>query len=133
MKKRKSKLRKYKLKDVKAIIIWIIVIAIIVAGIVLFFTTDFFRTKRSAFFRYFNQIDTCLDVLKTDKFDSYIEKKEETPYVRDANASIQTSSNIADSAILDKIKFKLTEKVDRNNKKASSTLNITNGNDTIFT
>ena len=122
-----------KRSKLKFIVIITIILAIIMLGLVVFFKTDFFRTKRSAFFRYFNQIDTCLDVLKTDKFDSYIEKKEETPYVRDANASIQTSSNIADSAILDKIKFKLTEKVDRNNKKASSTLNITNGNDTIFT
>ena len=122
-----------KSRNIKAIIIWTVILAIIIAAAVLFFTTDFFRTKRSAFFRYFNQTDTCLDVLKTDKFDSYIEKKETTPYVRDANASIQTSSNIADSAILDKIKFKFTEKVDKNNKKASSTLNITNGNDTIFT
>ena len=48
-----------------------IICILVVAGVILFFTTDFFRTKRGAFFRYFNQIPEALKVIETDKYDSY--------------------------------------------------------------
>ena len=116
----------------KFIVISTIILAIIILGLIVFFKTDFFRTKRSAFFRYFNQIPIALEVLKTDKFDSYNDKKQDSPYVRNADISIQTSSNIADSAILDSIKFKVNQKMDQQNEHGSIDFVINKNNEQLI-
>ena len=116
----------------KFVVIITIILAIIILGLIVFFKTDFFRTKRSAFFRYFNQIPTALEVLKTDKFDSYNDKKQDSPYVRNADISIQTSSNIADSAILDSIKFKVNQKMDQQNEHGSIDLVVNKNNEQLI-
>ena len=116
----------------KFIVIISIILAIIILGLIVFFKTDFFRTKRSAFFRYFNQIPTALEVLKTDKFDSYNDKKQDSPYVRNADISIQTSSNIADSAILDSIKFKVNQKMDQQNEHESIDFVVNKNNEQLI-
>ena len=116
----------------KFIVIISIILAIIILGLIVFFKTDFFRTKRSAFFRYFNQIPTALEVLKTDKFDSYNDKKQDSPYVRNADISIQTSSNIADSAILDSIKFKVNQKMDQQNEHGSIDFVVNKNNEQLI-
>lgn len=116
----------------KFIVINSIILAIIILGLIVFFKTDFFRTKRSAFFRYFNQIPTALEVLKTDKFDSYNDKKQDSPYVRNADISIQTSSNIADSAILDSIKFKVNQKMDQQNEHESIDFVVNKNNEQLI-
>ena len=116
----------------KFIVISTIILAIIISGLIVFFKTDFFRTKRSAFFRYFNQIPIALEVLKTDKFDSYNDKKQDSPYVRNADISIQTSSNIADSAILDSIKFKVNQKMDQQNEHGSIDFVVNKNNEQLI-
>ena len=116
----------------KFIVIISIILAIIISGLIVFFKTDFFRTKRSAFFRYFNQIPIALEVLKTDKFDSYNDKKQDSPYVRNADISIQTSSNIADSAILDSIKFKVNQKMDQQNEHGSIDFVVNKNNEQLI-
>lgn len=103
----------------KLIIILSIICILVVAGVILFFTTDFFRTKRGAFFRYFNQIPEALKVIETDKYDSYNQKKDSTPYTRKAEMTIQSSSNVADSNILDNLRFTLNEKRNAKNEKTS--------------
>ena len=116
----------------KFIVISTIILAIIISGLIVFFKTDFFRTKRSAFFRYFNQIPIALEVLKTDKFDSYNDKKQDSPYVRNADISIQTSSNIADSSILDSIKFKVNQKMDQQNEHGSIDFVVNKNNEQLI-
>ena len=116
----------------KFIVIISIILAIIILGLIVFFKTDFFRTKRSAFFRYFNQIPIALEVLKTDKFDSYNDKKQDSPYVRNADISIQTSSNIADSSILDSIKFKVNQKMDQQNEHGSIDFVVNKNNEQLI-
>ena len=121
---RKSTKRKIRL------ILFLILILIIVV-LVLFFNTDIFRTKRSAFLRYFNQTSDALDVLSTDKFDEYNEKKENSSFIRNAQATIQSSNNVANSDILDKIKFNITEKRDDNNEKCELNFTINNKSDIL--
>lgn len=94
----------------KLIAIITTICVLVIVGLLLFFKTDFFRTKRSAFFRYFNQIPDTLSVIETDKFDKYNAKKESTSYTRKGEVTIQNSSNIADSNILDKIRMSIDEK-----------------------
>ena len=90
---------------------------ITVVSIVLYLNTDFFRTKRSSFIKYLSQVSSCLDVLDDEDLQSYISKKESTPYVREGSATIQSSSNVAESSIMDKIKFTVKSKVDNENDK----------------
>ena len=123
-----------KRKRLKIIIIIITIIAILVATFLwIFFNTDFFRTKRSAFHRYFETIPEALDIVEKEEkeFAKYREKKEETPYIRKSNISIESSSNIADSNILDKIKTTVIEKNDVQNEKMSVDISINNAKDTI--
>lgn len=117
--------------NVKLIVVLIIICLIAIAGIILFFTTDIFRTKRSAFFRYFNQIPDALKVVETTEFDRYNQKKDVSPYERKADITIQNSSNIANSNILDKVNFKIDEKRDAKKEKTSIDFSILNGNQTI--
>ncbi|MBR3325030.1 MAG: hypothetical protein IKG14_03180 [Clostridia bacterium] len=114
---------KKKLNIKLIIILSFIIILLIVAG-VLYFTTDFFRTKRSAFFRYFNTTTDALNILEKDEYKGYREKKQITPYIRSGEVTIQNSSNIADSGILDKIKFGLVEKTDYRNQKSNIDISI---------
>ena len=120
----------YKLKK-KITIICIIVIIIIAAGIWTFFNTDLFRTKRSAFYRYFTTSGEALNIINTDDFSAYNKMKETKPYVRKAEMKIQSSSNIADSNILDKIKFSMTEKTDYKNEKSNAEISIKSSNNEL--
>ncbi len=118
---------RYKSKTKLIILTSIIFIAFIVV-LILFFKTDIFRTKRSAFFRYFEYIPSSLDILKTQDFKSYQNLKTSSPYIRKGTATIQSSSNIADSSILDKIKLNLIEKNDEKNEKNNTEIIINNSN-----
>lgn len=112
-------------------LILFLILVLIIVVLVLFFNTDIFRTKRSAFLRYFNQTSDALEILSTDKFDEYNEKKENSSFIRNAQATIQSSNNIANSDILDKIKFNLTEKRDDNNEKCEMDFTITSKSDVL--
>lgn len=123
-----------KRKRLKIIIIIITIIAILTATFLwVFFNTDFFRTKRSAFYRYFETIPEALNIIEKEEkeFSKYREKEEETPYIRKSNISIESSSNIADSNILDKIKTNVIEKNDTQNEKSSIDISINNAKDEI--
>ena len=108
----------------KLIAIITTICVLVIVGLLLFFKTDFFRTKRSAFFRYFNQIPDTLSVIETDKFDKYNAKKESTSYTRKGEVTIQNSSNIADSNILDKIRMSIDEKSNPSEEKTSIDVSI---------
>ena len=104
---------------------------IIVLGLFLFLKTDFFRTKRSAFLRYFDDIPEALSLLQENIYADYMTKKKTTAFIRTSNMSIQSSSNIADSKILDKIKLTIYEKNDALNEKMSADITISNVQDTL--
>ena len=108
--------------NIKLIIIITLISILVIAGLLVFAKTDFFRTKRGAFFRYFNGTTDSLEILTTDKFEAYNARKENGQYTRKADVTIQSSSNIADSNILDKIKLTVEEKT--NNKKELSNINM---------
>lgn len=110
--------------NIKLIIILSLILILLIVGIVLYFTTDFFRTKRSAFFRYFNNTTDVLNILEKDQYKEYRERKQITPYIRNGEITIQNSSNIADSGILDKIKFNILEKTDSKNQKSNIDVSI---------
>ncbi len=115
------------------IIISIIVTIILIAGLWLFFNTDFFRTKRGTFFRYFETTKDALSLLDTSDFTSYNNAKETKTYIRKAEMNILSSNNIADSNILDKIKMTLTEKNDYKNEKANVEISIKSSNQELAT
>ena len=107
----------------------LLLIILLVAGFLfLFFKTDFFRTKRSAFLRYFETIPEATNLIKENDLIEYSEKKKNTPYIRKANVNIQDSSNIANSEILDKIKLQINQKTDAKNKKSNIEYDIYSGN-----
>lgn len=118
--------------NIKLIIIGIIVFILLVVGLYLFFNTDFFRTKRSAFMRYFKTIPDAFKILDDKEFQNYQDYKEKMPYIRKAEMKIKTSSNVADSNILDKIKFSLTQKEDYFNDKANIDISINYDKNKLF-
>ena len=116
---------------VKLIIVMMLIIAIMTTFLFLFFKTDFFRTKRSAFLRYFNNIPEALDLLKDEDLLKYSSEKKSSPYIRKATVTIQDSSNIANSEILDKIRLQINEKTDNKNKKGNIEFDIYNGDNKL--
>lgn len=100
---------------------------------VLFNTTDIFRTKRGAFFRYFYQIPEFFDVLETSKdYTNYINTKASKPYITNGEMIITDSSNIADESILKNIKLILNGKTDSKNEKSNNNIYINSGNKQLF-
>ena len=119
--------------NIKLIIILSCIGIIAITCVVLFFTTDIFRTKRSAFFRYFNATNESLEILKIDKYNNYNEKKQTMPYTRKGEITIQNSSNIANSNILDKLKLSISQKVDEKAEKMNADISVKNGNGVLET
>ena len=117
----------------KTIIILSIICILLVVIAILYFKTDFFRTKRSAFLRYFDKIPTSLNILETNENEEYFNKKKTSPYIRKGTATIQTSSNVADSSILDKLKLNLVEKTDNKSEKANINITIESGSTQLET
>ena len=117
----------------KLIIILSIIAVIIITCVVLFFTTDIFRTKRGAFFRYFNNTADALEVLEMKELADYRNAKLEKTYIRNATVTIQDSSNIANSNILDKIRLNFVSKVDNKNEKANADVTISRDNTRLET
>lgn len=123
-------MKRYKY-NIKLIISLLIIIILITTGLILFFKTDFFRTKRSAFLRYFQEIPRAINILENTTLDEYSAKKKDTPYTIKSEMKIQTSSNIADSTILDKLRFIMDKKVDYQNEKSKSEIVIKNNNEEL--
>lgn len=114
----------------KLTIVLIISAIIIITGIVLalFFFTDIFRSNKGAFSRYFKTISKSIEILDEDKYDSYNNLKETMPYIRKAEAYVQSSSNVADTAIMDRLKINLTEKTDYKSSKSNIEISIKSQN-----
>lgn len=123
-----------KKNKMKIIITIITIIFILIAAFLwIFFNTDIFRTKRSSFYRYLQAIPETLNIIEENQkeFQKYNEQKENVPYIRKANITIESSSNIANSNILDKIKVLINEKNDSQNEKSNIDITVNNSNNKI--
>ncbi len=116
----------------KLIIILVVTIIIAIVVAVLFFFTDVFRTKRGAFFRYFKTTSNNLELLKEIEFEDYERVKESTPYIVSGEMIVKSSSNIADSSIMDKLKLKVDGKVNNQKEKANYNITINSSNTELF-
>ena len=115
------------------IIIFSIILILTAIIFVLYITTDIFRTKRDAFFRYFSQIPEVLDVLETsEEYETYQKTKETKPYTTVGEVKITDSSNIADQSILDKVKVTVNGKTDNKNEKSNIDVEIKSENNSLF-
>ncbi len=121
-----KKRRKLK-KDVKFKIISGIILLVLAAGVALYFNTDIFRTKREVFIKYFDQTFEATKILEDEDNNAYNEKKITSKYKRVGNAKIISSSNVADSKVLDKLKFSIGERTDNGSDKSAIMINVMNG------
>lgn len=123
-----KKRRKLK-KDIKFKIVAGIILLVLAAGVALYFNTDIFRTKREVFIKYFDQTFEATKILEDESNNAYNEKKITSKYKRVGNAKIISSSNVADSKVLDKLKFSIGERTDNGSEKSAIMVNIMNGMD----
>ncbi len=100
-------------------------------GVFLFFTTDIFRNKRWSFFKYLRETKNAFEVIDLEDYEKYNEKKSTTSYIRNAQMTIQSSNNVADSSILDRIKFSLNSKTNPETEKSVVNINITSNSNTV--
>ena len=115
------------------IISFSIIILLIAIIFVLYITTDIFRTKRGAFFRYFIQIPNVFDVLETSSNYQNCQKiKEEKSYLTNGEMVITDSNNIADESIMSKLKLNLSGKVDNISEKSNTDITISSENKQLF-
>lgn len=115
------------------IIILAVILILITIIFVLYNTTDIFRTKRGAFFRYFEQIPDAFNVLDTsDEYKNYQNTKESNPYTTTGEMIITSSNNIADESILEKIKLTLSGKTNKKLEKSNTDISITSANNELF-
>ena len=121
-----KKRRKLK-KDIKFKIIAGVILLVLAAGVALYFNTDIFRTKREVFIKYFDQTFEATKVLENESNSAYNEKKITSKYKRVGTAKIISSSNVADSKVLDKLKFSIGERTDNGNEKSAIMINVMNG------
>ena len=121
-----KKRRKLK-KDIKLKIVAGVILLILAAGAALYFNTDIFRTKREVFLKYFDQTFEATKMLEDESNSAYNEKKITSKYKRVGNAKIISSSNVADSKVLDKLKFSIGERTDNSNEKSAIMINVMNG------
>ena len=121
-----KKRRKLK-KDIKFKIIAGVILLILAAGVALYFNTDIFRTKREVFIKYFDQTFEATKILEDESNSAYNEKKITSKYKRVGSAKIISSSNVADSKVLDKLKFSIGERTDNGSEKSAIMINVMNG------
>ena len=123
---------KSKNAKLKIILISITIVVIVIILAILFFFTDVFRTKKGAFFRYFKTTTAGLEVLNDNDFDEFEKIKSSTPYIRSGEMIVQSSSNIADSSIMDKLKLTLNSKVNNPKEKINCNIKINSSNTELF-
>ena len=115
------------------IIIFSAILIVAATIFVLYNTTDIFRTKRGAFFRYFEQIPEMFEILDTsDEYKNYQKTKESKKYTTSGQMIITDSSNIADKSILNKIKMTVNEKTDNQNEKSNTEIVIKSEDQNLF-
>ena len=115
----------------KRFIINIVALVLIASITSLYFFTDIFRTKRGAFYKYFNQIPTAAKILNFDTYKEYNSAKKKYSYTRNAEMKIQSAENYADFSILDKIKYNITSSVNYNENMSDTEIEIKNDNNTV--
>ena len=118
-------------RQLRLAIAFLVLSILTVVSIVLYLNTDFFRTKRSSFIKYLSQTSSFLDVLEDEDMQKYFDKKETTAYVREGSATIQSSTNVAESTIMDKIKFTVKTKVDNENDKMHAEVSALKSSDLL--
>lgn len=124
----KNKRKKYNLKSnnpgAKAITVLAFFLIIVLIGIFLYFNTDIFRNKRDAFTKYLKSTKDAFDVLDDKEYKNYEENKKNYSYIRKGNIKITSSSNIAESAIMDKLSASIEEKTCKSEEKSNLKINI---------
>ena len=115
------------------IIIFFAILIVAAIIFVLYNTTDIFRTKRGAFFRYFGQIPETFEILETsNEYESYQKTKESKTYTTTGQMVITNSSNIADESILSKVKMTINGKTDNQNEKSNTEVVIKSEENNLF-
>ena len=115
------------------IIIFSIIIILAATVFVLYITTDIFRTKRGAFFRYAMQIPEIFDILDTeDEYQTYIKTKESNTYTTNGEMKITSSQNIADESILNKVIMTVSGKTNNKKEQANYDISIKSNNTNLF-
>ena len=115
------------------IIITVVTTVLVITAIVLYliFNTDFFRTKRGAFIRHLQTTSNAFDVISAVQDKSVFEAMKNKKYYLKGSMKINSSANVADSNILDKIRLNLISKNDYKNEKSNTDISITSDNNEI--
>ena len=115
------------------IIITVITTILIITAIVLYliFNTDFFRTKRGAFIRHLQTTSNAFDTINSIQDKSVSEARKNKKYYLKGSMKINSSANVADSNILDKIRVNMIAKSDYKNEKSNMDISITSDNNEI--
>lgn len=115
------------------IIIITVTILLVATIFVLYMTTDIFRTKRDAFFRYALQIPEIFDVLETsDEYQTFQKTKQNNTYTTTGEMRITSSENIADQSILNKVNMTVFGKTDYKKEQANYDISIRSNNNELF-
>lgn len=123
---------KHRNLKLKIIIITAIIITLAIIFAILFFFTDIFRTKRGAFFRYFSSTSSNLAILNNTDYDEFNKTQQSTPYIENGEMIVQSSSNVADSSIMDKLKLRVEGKVNNQKEKVNYNLTVTSNINELF-
>ncbi len=123
---------KNKKMKLKLIIISVVVIIIALIIAVLFLFTDVFRTKRGAFFRYIKLTSSNLELLENNDFENIKKVQETMPYIINGEMKVQSSSNIADSSIMDKLSMTVNGKVNNANEKFNYNISVSSSSNELF-
>lgn len=123
---------KHRNLKLKIIIITAIIITLAIIFAILFFFTDIFRTKRGAFFRYFSSTSSNLAILNNTDYDEFNRTQQSTPYIENGEMIVQSSSNVADSSIMDKLKLRVEGKVNNQKEKVNYNLTVTSNINELF-
>lgn len=115
------------------ILIFSIIIIVLATIFVLYMTTDIFRTKRDAFFRYAMQIPDIFDVLDTDSnYKTYQKTKQSNTYLTTGEMKITSSENIADESILSRVNMTVFGKTDNKKEQANYDISVRSDNTNLF-
>lgn len=115
------------------ILIFSIAIILFTAIFALYMTTDIFRTKRDAFFRYAMQIPDIFDVFDTnDEYQTYQKTKQSNTYLTTGEMKITSSENIADESILSKVNMTVFGKTDNKKEQANYDIAVRSDNNNLF-
>lgn len=115
------------------IIIFSIIIVLALTILVLYMTTDIFRTKRGAFFRYAMQIPEIFDVLDTEEeYQTFQKTKQSNTYTTTGEMKITSSENIADESILSKLSMTVFGKTNNKTEQSNYDVSIKSDNTELF-